>query len=122
MDPNALPRAIAMQYDKGEIVYMAGGQPMLHEYSYNGRGVRILGKTTDFLHEERFQRAHARGWTNGCKKRSHIDDDRWVVHVALWAATQAARLAAALQTGARHRPCDAGGVSARSPGGLSVDR
>lgn len=51
MDPNALPRAIAMQYDKGEIVYMAGGQPMLHEYSYNGRGMRIFGKTTDFLHE-----------------------------------------------------------------------
>jgi O-methyltransferase len=92
MDPNALPRAIAMQYDKGEIVYMAGGQPMLHEYSYNGRGMRIFGKTTDFLHEERFQRAHARGWTNGGMKRSHIDDDRWVVHVALWAATQAARL------------------------------
>lgn len=92
MDPNALPRAIAMQYDKGEIVYPAGGQPVLHEYSYNGRGLRTFGKTTDFLNDERFQRAYARGLASGGKKRRHIDDDRWIIHIALWAATLAARL------------------------------
>jgi len=29
MDPNTLPRAIALQYDTGEIVYPAGGQPQM---------------------------------------------------------------------------------------------
>jgi O-methyltransferase len=92
MDPNSLPRSIAMQYDKGEIVYPAGGQPVLHEYSYNGCGLRAFGKTTDFLRDERFRRAYERGWGSGGKKRHHIDDNRWIIHVALWAATQAARL------------------------------
>jgi hypothetical protein len=43
LDLNALPRAIALQYDKGEIVYGAGKPPMLHEYSYNGSGLRTFG-------------------------------------------------------------------------------
>jgi hypothetical protein len=92
MDPNALPRAIAMQYDKGEIVYRAGAQPMMLEYSYNGSGLRTFGKTTDFMLEDRFRRAHARGWSSGGRKCHHIDDNRWIIHVALWAAGQAARL------------------------------
>jgi O-methyltransferase len=92
MDPNALPRSIAMQYDKGEIVYRPGLQPTLLEYSFNGRGLRLFGKTTDFLLDSRFQRAYAHGWQNGGKRRHTIDDDRWIMHVALWAATYAARL------------------------------
>ena len=28
MDPSTLPRAIALQFDTGEIVYPAGGQPV----------------------------------------------------------------------------------------------
>jgi hypothetical protein len=44
MDLNALPRAIALQYDRGELVYPAGGQPVLREYSYNGSGLRTFGK------------------------------------------------------------------------------
>jgi O-methyltransferase len=92
LDPNALPRAIALQYDKGEIVYGAGKPPMLHEYSYNGCGLRTFGKVAGFLAEARFQRAHSRGWNSGHKKARHIDDNRWIVHIALWAATQAARL------------------------------
>jgi O-methyltransferase len=92
MDPNTLPRAIAMQYDKGEVVFSANATPTLREYSYNGIGLRTFGKTTDCLDDERFIRAHARGWNSGHKKVRHIDDNRWIVHVALWAATQAARL------------------------------
>jgi O-methyltransferase len=92
LDPNALPRAIALQYDKGEIVYGAGKPPVLYEYSYNGSGLRTVGKVAGFLAEPRFQRAHARGWNSGHKKARHIDDNRWIVHIALWAATQAARL------------------------------
>ena len=65
---------------------------MFLEYSYNGCGLRAFGKTTDFLRDEQFQRAHARGWGNGGTKRHHIDDNQWIIHVALWAATQAARL------------------------------
>ena len=92
MDPNTLPRAIALQYDTGEIVYPAGGQPQMRPYSYTGSGLRCFGKTTDFLDDPRYRRAHARGWTGGGKKTRHIDDNRWIVHIALWAATQAARL------------------------------
>jgi len=92
MDLNGLPRAIAMQYDKGEVVFRAGGPPALREYSFNGSGLRTFGKTTDSLEDERFIRAHARGWNSGHKKAAGIDDNRWIVHVALWAATQAARL------------------------------
>ncbi len=93
MDPNTLPRAIALQFDTGEIVYPAGGQPMARTCSYNGSGLRCFGKTTDFLDDPRYRQAHARGWTGGGKKTRHIDDNRWIVHVALWAASQAARLA-----------------------------
>jgi hypothetical protein len=92
MDPNTLPRAIALQYDTGEIVYPAGGQPQMRPYSYTGSGLRCFGKTTDFLDDPRYRRAHARGWTGGGKKTRHIDDNRWIVHIALWAASQAARL------------------------------
>ncbi|MBV8616279.1 MAG: class I SAM-dependent methyltransferase [Acetobacteraceae bacterium] len=92
MDLNALPRAIALQYDTGEVVFQATGRPVLLQYSYNGCGLRAFGKTTDFLADERFGRALARGLSSGGKKLGHIDDNRWIVHVALWAATQAARL------------------------------
>jgi hypothetical protein len=92
MQPNQLPRAIALQFDRGEIVYPAGGQPALHEYSYNGSGLRTFGKTADFEQDERFRRAHAVGWSCAGKKGRHIDDNRWITHVALWAASQAARL------------------------------
>ncbi|HUZ64725.1 MAG TPA: TylF/MycF/NovP-related O-methyltransferase [Acetobacteraceae bacterium] len=92
MDANALPRAIALQYDKGEVVYPAGRAPMLREYSFNGLGLRTFGKTADFIGDPRFERAYARGWNSGHKKAQGMDDARWAVHVALWAATQAARL------------------------------
>lgn len=92
MDLNTMPRAIALQYDGGELLYPAGGKPMLREYSYNGSGLRTFGKTADFLNDPRFRRAHARGWNSGHKKVRHIDDNRWIIHVALWAASQAARL------------------------------
>ena len=65
---------------------------MLAEYSFNSCGLRTFGKTTNFLRDERLQRAFARGWEVGGKRRRHLDDNRWIVHVALWAATQAARL------------------------------
>jgi hypothetical protein len=93
LDPNTLPRAVALQYDKGEIVYSAGQQPVLREYSYNGLGLRTFGKSTNFATDPRFQRAYARSRVNdqtGRKKGLHIDDIRWQIHVALWAATQAA--------------------------------
>jgi O-methyltransferase len=92
MDPNTLPRSIAMQYDKGEVIYRPGMQPMLLEYSFNGCGLRTFGKTTDFLLDSRFRHAYAHGWQNGGKRSHHIDDNRWIMHVALWAATYAARL------------------------------
>jgi O-methyltransferase len=92
VDPNVIPRAVALQYDKGEVVYGAGQPPVLREYSYNGSGLRTFGKNPGFLNEPRFQRAHARGWNSGHKKVRHIDDNRWIVHIALWAASQAARL------------------------------
>jgi O-methyltransferase len=92
VDPNILPRAVALQYDKGEIVYAAGQQPLLREYSYNGIGLRTFGKATDFVDDPRFKRAYARGWNSGHKKARHIDDNRWIMHIALWAAGQAARL------------------------------
>ncbi len=92
LDLNSLPRAIALQYDRGELVYPAGGAPVLREYSYNGSGLRTFGKTTEFLEDPRFRQAHGRGWNSGHKKVRHIDDNRWIVHIALWAAGQAARL------------------------------
>lgn len=92
MDPHQLPRAIALQYPGGELVFPTGGTPIRLEYSYDGMGLRTFGKSTDFLREDRFLRAHARGWACAGRKRRHIDDIRWIMHVALWAATQAARL------------------------------
>lgn len=92
LDPALLPRRIALQYDRGEIVWQAGQPPQLLEYSYNGQGLRTFGKNTGFLDEPRFQRAYARGWNSGHRKAANIDDARWVVHVALWAASQAARI------------------------------
>ncbi len=92
MDLNTLPRAIAMQYDTGEIVFPTGGRPIAQPWSYNGSGLRTYGKNPDFLADERFRRAHACGWTRGGKKTVHIDDNRWILHVALWAANQASLL------------------------------
>lgn len=92
LDPALLPRRIALQYDRGEIVWRAGAPPELLEYSYNGQGLRTFGKNPGFLEEPRFQRAYGRGWNSGHRKAAMIDDSRWVVHVALWAASQAARL------------------------------
>ena len=92
MDPNTLPRAIALQFDTGEIVYPAGGQPVSRAYSYTGSELRCSGKTTDCLDDPPYRRGHARGWAGGGKKTRHIEDNRWIVHVALWAASQAARL------------------------------
>jgi hypothetical protein len=68
MDPSTLPRAIALQFDTGEIVYPAGGQPVSRAYSYTGSGLRCFGKTTDFLDDPRYRRAHAHGWAGGGKK------------------------------------------------------
>jgi O-methyltransferase len=92
IDLDALPRAIALRFDRGEIVFPAGGAPVLEELSYHGSGLRAFGKNPAFLADPRFQRAHARGWAGGGRKTRHIDDNRWIMHVALWAAAQAVRL------------------------------
>lgn len=87
-----LPRAVAVQYPEGELMYPSTGGPRWLDYSFDGTGLRLFGKSTNFLRDERFIRAHAKGWAAGGRKRAHIDDIRWVMHVALWAASQAARL------------------------------
>jgi hypothetical protein len=46
----------------------------------------------DFLHDPAFQRAYQRGWSRLGKSAQHRDDASWIVHVAIWAASQAARL------------------------------
>lgn len=92
IDPDALPRAIALRFDAGEIVFPAGGAPVLERCAYQGSGLRVYGKSTDFLDDPRFRRAHGRGWAARGRKGAGIDDNRWIVHVALWAASQAARL------------------------------
>jgi O-methyltransferase len=92
INPDALPRAIVMRYDRGEVVFPAGGSPRLEEYSYQGSGLRAFGKSPAFLDDPCFRRAHARGWASGGKKTEHIDDNRWIIHTALWAASHAARL------------------------------
>ncbi len=92
IDPNALPRAIVMRYDRGEIVFPAGGAPVLEEYSYQGCGLRVFGKSPAFLADPRFQLAHASGWASRGRKTDQIDDNRWIMHTVLWAAAQAARL------------------------------
>ncbi len=88
-DADTLPRAIAMQYDRGEVVFAAGSQPVLREYSYSGSGLRVFGKSADFLGDPRFQRAYAAGWSRMGKSAPHTDDARWIAHVAIWAASQA---------------------------------
>ena len=93
MDLSNLPRGMAMQFDTGEIVYPVAGPPIERPYSYNGSGLRTFGKTADFLRDPRFQSAHARGWQANPRAAGAIDDNRWIVHVALWAAAHAARLA-----------------------------
>ncbi len=97
IDRNALPRAVALQYDLGEIIYTAGMQPQVHRYAFNGMGLRVDGsgrfaKTPGFLTDPSFQRAHACAVSNGGQKLQYAGDVRWHVHVALWAASQAARL------------------------------
>ncbi|HEY5301720.1 MAG TPA: TylF/MycF/NovP-related O-methyltransferase [Acetobacteraceae bacterium] len=92
MNMHPLPRAIAVQYPEGELIFPSGVKPMWLDYSYDAMGLRTFGKSTEFLRDERFIRAHARGWACAGRKRRHIDDIRWNMHVALWAASQAARL------------------------------
>lgn len=92
MDLNSMPRAVALQYDRGELVFPVGGQPVLREYSYNGSGLRTFGKVAEFLDDPAFQRAHRLGFGSGPNKVRTIDDNRWIMHVVLWAATHAARL------------------------------
>ena len=92
MPPDSLPRGIALQYDTGEIVYPANGAPVQMPYAYNGSGLRVFGKSTDFLSDPRFVAAHRRGWEANPRRHGAIDDNRWIVHVALWAAGHAARL------------------------------
>ena len=92
IDPSALPRAIVMRYDRGEIVFPAGGRPTLVEYTYQGCGMQLFGKNAAFLTDPGFQHAHARGWESAGRKARCIDDNRWIMHTALWAARQAVRL------------------------------
>lgn len=92
MNLNNLPRAVALQYQGGELIYPAEGRPRFLEYSYEGSGLRIFGKSTAFLNDPQFQDAFAIGWNTTTKNRKNIDDCRWIVHVALWAASHAARL------------------------------
>ena len=92
MNASVLPRAVALQYDGGEIIYSANGRAEQRPYSYDGCGLRTFGKSTDFLEDPVFRRAFERGRATGGRKIAHIDDNRWIVHVALWAAAQAARL------------------------------
>ena len=92
MNLDTLPRAIALQYDKGELVYAAGKPPMLLQYDYSASGLRVFGKSVDFPADPAFQRAYHRGWSRLGKSARHRDDASWIVHVAIWAASQAARL------------------------------
>jgi hypothetical protein len=92
MNLDTLPRAIALQFDNGELVYAAGQAPRLHEYSFSGSGLRVFGKSVDFLADPRFQRAYQLGWGRLGKSARHTDDASWIVHTAIWVASQAARL------------------------------
>jgi hypothetical protein len=89
---DALPRAVALQYDKGELVYAAGRPPMLLQYDYANRGMRVFGKSVDFSTDPAFQRAYQRGWSRLGKSAAQTDDASWIVHIAIWAAAQAAWL------------------------------
>ncbi|MDE2006336.1 MAG: class I SAM-dependent methyltransferase [Rhodospirillales bacterium] len=92
LDPDALPRAIALRYDQGEIVFGAGAAPVLERYSYTGCGLRVFGKSPTFLDRPAFRRAAALARACMGRKASGIDDNRWILHTVLWAAAQAARL------------------------------
>jgi O-methyltransferase len=92
IDPDKLPRAVALEYDLGEIVYSVGALPQLLPYSFNGAGLRLFGKLPGFLNDPAFERANARAVTNAGPKARNSGDLRWHVHVALWAASHAARL------------------------------
>lgn len=92
MNQNGLPRAVALQFAGGELVYPGEGGPQFLKYSYEGSGLCTFGKSTGFLDDRQFQDAFAVGWSTTTKTRKHIDDCRWIVHVALWAASHAARL------------------------------
>ena len=92
IDPDKLPRAVALEHDLGEIVYSAGALPQLLPYSFNGAGLRLFGKLPGFLNDPAFERANARAVTNAGPKARNSGDLRWHVHVALWAASHAARL------------------------------
>lgn len=92
MNLDTLPRAVALQFDRGEIVYAAGRPPIMVEYGYSGSGLRVSGKSVDFLDDVVFRRAYERGWSRLGKSARDHGDARWIVHVALWLAAQAARL------------------------------
>lgn len=92
MNMHPLPRAIALQYPEGELLFPSGAAPRWLDYSYDAMGLRTFGRSTEFLRDERFIRAHERGWACAGRKRRHIEDIRWTMHVALWAAQHAARL------------------------------
>jgi len=93
LNPDALPRAVVLRYDRGEIEFPTGGAPVLHNLAYRGSGISVYGKNAGFLDDPGFVRAHARARACMGRKASGIDDNRWILHVALWAAGQAARLA-----------------------------
>jgi O-methyltransferase len=97
IDPNALPRAVVLQYDLAEIVYPAGKMPWIRMTAFGGMGVRVDGsghfaKNPAFLDDPHFQQAHRRAASSAGDSFKHVDDIRWHLHVALWAASHAARL------------------------------
>lgn len=62
------------------------------EHSYHGAGLHVAGKSLDFLADPVFCRAYERGWSRLGKSAANRHDARWIVHIALWVAAQAARL------------------------------
>lgn len=65
--------------------------------AYDHDGMRLYGKNTDFLQDDRFLRAYRAGMDSGHKigrrKGSQADIHiEWRVHIAIWAACHAARL------------------------------
>ena len=80
---------------------MATERPRLPEHptpSYNADSLLVYHKAVAFIDEPRFQRAYRRGMDSGhhiarspgSNEDLHIE---WRIHVVLWAATHAARLA-----------------------------
>lgn len=92
MPPDSLPRGIALQYDTGKIVYPAHGAPCQLPYTYNGSGLRVFDESIDFLSDPRFVAAHRGGWEANPHRHGAVDNNRWIVHVALWAASHTAQL------------------------------